>query len=278
MKSLWLFVFCLPLVWPPGAARAQTAAAGREAVLQVGEAKIYYEIYGAGEPLVLLHGGLFGSIAEFKNLIPVLSKEHLVIAIAARGHGKSELGTKPISYQLYAHDFAAVIKNAVSQPAHIIGFSDGAIAAYHLAVMYPKLVKGVIAAGGPLGLSGYTAKGLKSLDDYDTPAKLEKLAPKFVAARKKAMPDEAAWNRFIADLVKMWKQSEYIAKKQLRSLNCPVLIAGGDHDEYARTEHLVEIYQLLPKGQLAIIPGSGHLVFESQPDLMLKLVQDFLRK
>lgn len=244
--------------------------------LQVGDAKIYYEIYGAGEPVVLLHGGLFGSIGEFRNLIPELSKDHLVIAIATRGHGKSELGTKTISYQLYADDYAAVIKNVTKEQVNVLGFSDGAIAAYHLTVSHPEMVKRLISVGGPLGNYGYTEKGTKDLSNYDTTEKLEKLAPKFVADRKKQMSNEASWNRFIEDLARMWKQREYISKNQIKTIKCPVLIAGGDHDEYSRTEHLVEIYKLLLKGQLAIVPNSGHTVFRSQPNLMLNLVKTFL--
>ncbi len=259
----------------------QRAAAGETKpgagqYLQVGETRIYYETYGKGEPLVLLHGGLFGSIDEFKGLIPELSRHHLVIAIATRGHGKSELGNRPLSYQLLAEDFAAVISKATSRPADVIGFSDGAIAAYHLAASHPRLVKRLIAVGGPLGLYGYTKAGLADLDKYDTPEKLEKLAPKFVAQRRASMPDQAAWNRFIRDLAKMWKQPEYISKTQLQTIQCPTLIAGGDRDEYTRTEHFVEIFHLLPKGQLAIVPGSGHTVFDTKPDLMLKLIHLFL--
>jgi pimeloyl-ACP methyl ester carboxylesterase len=243
----------------------------------VGDAKIYYEVYGKGDPLVLLHGGLFGSIDEFKGIIPDLSRDHLVIAIATRGHGKSELGTCPLSYRLLAEDFAAVIRNVTTHQVDVIGFSDGAIAAYHLTAAHPEMVKRLIAVGGPLGLYGYNDSGLADLDKYDTPEELEKLAPEFVGARKKSMPDETAWNRFIEELAKMWKQREYISREQIQSIQCPTLIVGGDRDEYTKTEHFVEIYRLLPKGQLAIVPKSGHTVFGSKPDSMLKLVRDFLK-
>ena len=244
--------------------------------LRIGDAKIYYEIYGQGEPLVLLHGGLFGYIDEFKNIIPDLSRDHLVIAIATRGHGKSQLGTQPLSYRLLAEDFATVIREVAKGQVNVLGFSDGAIAAYHLGSAYPELVKRLIAVGGPLGLNQYTDEGLAELDSYDTLQELEKLAPDFVANRKKLMPDQSVWNRFLAELVKMWKQREYISREQVRSIRCPALIAGGDRDQYVNTEHFVEIYHLLPKGQLAIVPESGHTVFNSKPAVMIKLIRDFL--
>jgi pimeloyl-ACP methyl ester carboxylesterase len=201
-----------------------------------------------------------------------------VIAIATRGHGKSELGTKTISYQLYAEDYAAVIKNVTTAQVNVLGFSDGAIAAYHLTANHPEIVKRLISVGGPLGSYGYSEKGVRELSSYDTAEKLGKSFPDFAADRKKLLPNEASWNRFIDELARMWKQPEYISKDRIKTIKCPVLIAGGDRDEYSRAEHLVEIYRLLPNGQLAIVPNSEHTAFESRPDLMLRLVRNFLGK
>ena len=84
--------------------------------LQVDDAKIYYEIYGSGgTPLVLLHGGLYGYIEEFGELIQEMSKHRRVIAIATRGHGKSELGTQPFSYALFAKDAYTVIRHETTE-------------------------------------------------------------------------------------------------------------------------------------------------------------------
>lgn len=245
--------------------------------LQVGDAKIYYEIYGHGEPIVLLHGGLFGYIDEFGGIISDLSRNQRVIAIATRGHGKSELGTQPLSYRLFAEDFAAIIRNVTTRQVNVLGFSDGAIAGYHLAAAHPERVKKLIAVGGPLGFYGFTDSGVNDLDQYDTPEKLEKFAPGFVSNRKKLMPDPTVWNQFLKKLASMWKQREYISRQKVQSIRCPVLIAGGDRDEYVKTEHLVEIYRMLPKGQLAIVPNCPHTVFNSKPKLMLELIQEFLR-
>lgn len=286
-QALGLFIILLALPLHPDFAGGatvtqQSVSYGDNPVAghyqQVGDARIYYEIYGNGEPLVLLHGGLFGSIGEFRGIISDLSRDHMVIAIATRGHGRSELGLQPLSYRLFAEDFAAVIRKITARPVDVLGFSDGAISAYHLASAHPEIVRRLIAVGGPLGSYGYTEAGITELNKYDTPEKLEKLAPKFVASRRKAIPDGAAWNRFLEELVKMWRQREYISREQVRMIQGSVLIAGGDRDAYTKTEHLVEIYRLLPKGQLAVVPHSGHTVFGSKPDVMLKLVRDFLKE
>ncbi len=250
------------------------AAAGK--YLQTADATIYYEVYGSGDPVVLLHGGLFGSISEFTDFVPELAKSNKVIAIATRGHKGSEVGKTALSYQLFAEDFAAVIQKETPGAVTLIGFSDGAISAYYVAVLHPELVKRMINAGGPLGLYGYTPQGRSSLDLYDTPEKLEKLAPEFVKKRK--LETGASWEFFVNGLVKMYRQEEYISREKIHAIQCPVMIAGGDHDEYTRTEHLVEIYKLLPKGQLAVIPGSDHVVFDRRPALMMEVIKGFIAR
>jgi alpha-beta hydrolase superfamily lysophospholipase len=102
--------------------------------LRVDDANIYYETYGSGgTPIVLLHGGLYGYIEEFGELIGELSKHRRVIAIATRGHGKSDLGTKPFSYALFANDAFTVIRHETGEKVDVLGFSDGAVTSYALA-------------------------------------------------------------------------------------------------------------------------------------------------
>ena len=98
--------------------------------LNVGDAKLYYEVYGTGSPLLLLHGDTFGYIDEFEQYIPLLAEHFKVIAIGMRGHGKSEIGTKTYSYKLFAEDAIAILKNETKDSATVVGFSAGAITAY----------------------------------------------------------------------------------------------------------------------------------------------------
>ena len=122
--------------------------------LQVDDAKIYYEIYGSGgTPLVLLHGGLYGYIEEFGELIQEVSKHRRVIAIATRGHGKSELGSQPFSYALFAKDAYTVIRHETTEKVDVLGFSDGAVTSYTLTAAHPELVRRLVAIGGPRGLA-----------------------------------------------------------------------------------------------------------------------------
>jgi len=143
MKALIVFLFAtIPFKSFTQAIYGNNAAAAH--YLNVGDANIYYEIYGSGKPVVLLHGGIWGYLDDYKDLIPVLSKKYQVIAIATRGHGKSELGSEKFSYQLFSEDSYKVIKHVTKDSVIVIGFSDGADQAYYLAANHPEVVKKLI--------------------------------------------------------------------------------------------------------------------------------------
>jgi len=119
--------------------------AGRYALAE--GAKIYYEVYGKGKPFFLLHGGIMGSIDEMAQFIDSLSKTYQVIAVSTRGHGKSEIGRTPLSYEQKANDVMAVINAVTKDSVTILGFSDGAYTGYKIASMYPARVNKLIAIG-----------------------------------------------------------------------------------------------------------------------------------
>src|SRR5688500_16639167 len=110
----------------------------------VGDAKIYYEIYGKGKPFVLLHGGVYGYIDEFEPFIKKLSESYQVICIATRGHGKSEIGKKDFTWEQRADDAFQVIRSITKDSVLLLGFSDGGYSAYKLAALHPSLVKRMI--------------------------------------------------------------------------------------------------------------------------------------
>jgi pimeloyl-ACP methyl ester carboxylesterase len=248
--------------------------------LQVGDAKIYYEVYGSGHPLVLLHGGLFGYIDEYAGVIPELSRRYTVIAIALRGHGKSELGNQPLSNRLFAEDSVAVIRHVTSEPVDLVGFSTGAMVSYVLTINHPELVHKLIAVGGPISDSGAVESNATATEAnaYKDPAELEKLAPKLVARRKKLYADLRDWDRLVLAFGKMSTTEQDIPKEKVQAIQCPTLIAAGDQDMYTKLEHFVEIYHLLPHGELAIVPGCEHTVFKCNPNLMAELVEHFLQQ
>jgi pimeloyl-ACP methyl ester carboxylesterase len=247
--------------------------------VQTSDAKIYYEQYGeGGTPLVLLHGGVYGYIDEFGELIGEMSKHRTVIAIATRGYGRSELGKQTLSQRLFAEDAATVISHAIKsgEKVDLLGFSEGAGTSYLLAAKHPELINRLIAIGGSLGVYGETRPYLE--DGFAlTPDALNKQAPDFFAARRKLMTHPEQWNDLILGLAHMYAQPIAVRQDEIKSIAFPALIMAGDRDDYTRLDHFLDIYHLLPKGQLALIPGCSHVVLNCKPKLVLQIVSDFLQ-
>ncbi len=244
--------------------------------LRVDDANIYYETYGSGgTPLVLLHGGLYGYIEEFGELIGELSKHRRVIAIATRGHGKSDIGTKPFSYSLFADDAFAVIRHETSDKVDVLGFSDGAITSYTLASAHPELIRRLVAIGGPRKFADWTPSA-QAEERNSKPSDVERDSPQFASARKMLMPQPERWLEFNEKLNAMWLGPVYVTDDQIQSIRIPTLIIAGDHDPYNQIPKFVELFQLLPKGELAIIPGCGHVVLECKGQFTISAVKTFL--
>jgi pimeloyl-ACP methyl ester carboxylesterase len=248
-------------------------AAGK--YVNTADAKIYYEVYGDGKPLVLLHGGFFGYIDEYAAFIPEFSKHYKVIAIAARGHGKSEIGTRAYTQELFAQDVLAILNKESSDSATLLGFSAGANTALYLAAHYPHKVAKVAALAGLLN------------NELRQPGKLEEMKgwkykdfktnnSNFFAGREKLMPQPERAAEWLQQLVNMWV-SYQLRDEDAKKIRCPVLIVGGDRDEYAKPENFLAMYRLMPNAQLLILPNTNHTDLIFKPAIINELVTPFLR-
>ena len=237
--------------------------------------KIYYEVYGKGRPLVLLHGGLFGDISEYEKLIPRLSEHFKVIAIETRGHGKSEIGNTPFTYELMTQDAYTIIRHETSDSTMVIGFSDGAVIGMTLTIAHPELVRKMVFAGGNVSLEDYRPGVREELKNL-TGKSMERDYPDFVKDRKKIMPQPERWDDFVEKLKHAWLNQAKIEPAQLQTVKCPVLVVGGDRDQYNAPGNFLSVYKLLPNASLAIIPNSDHIVFYRRPDLMEDIVMPFV--
>jgi pimeloyl-ACP methyl ester carboxylesterase len=245
--------------------------------VQTPDAKLYYERYGnGGRPLLLLHGGEYGYIDEFGDLIGAISKQRTVIAIATRGYGRSERGNLPLSHRQFAQDAAAVIESIFpnGEKVDLLGFSEGAITSYILASTHPERIHRLIAIGGPIGSYGNTLQSAEA--PPLTPELMQQQVPGLVAARKKIMARPELWEPLIRELDMMYRAPSFVKQDEVRAIKAPTLLIAGDRDQYTRADHLVDIYHLLPKGQLAFIPGCGHVVLDCKADLVIRIATSFL--
>jgi pimeloyl-ACP methyl ester carboxylesterase len=238
----------------------------------VGDAKLYYEIYGEGKPLVMLHGGVYGYIDEFENLIPKLAEHYQVICIATRGHGKSEIGREPFTYQQRAEDAYKVIKSITRDSVIVFGFSDGAFAGLKLAARHPEMVSKLIS----IGAGDFPLSNTREKFDY-TPEMLMKGDSLFFASRVKLMPEPARWRECLFKLNKLYNE-DYMSKETFEKIKCPTLIMAGDRDEYNSTEAVVKCAQSIHGSQLSIIPGCHHVVFFCNFPAVWESIKPFLDK
>ena len=186
MKQLINLFITLSVFAQVSAQQAYGSNTSAAKYVNVNGTRIYYETYGEGKPLLLLHGSILGYIDEFASFIPELSKHFKVIAPAIRGHGKSELGNAEFSYKLLAEDAMAVLKQEAADSVLVLGFSAGAITGYYLAANYPATIRKLVALAGVLNSDAYRPSALEYLKHL-TVDSLAKNYPDFIASRKKIM-------------------------------------------------------------------------------------------
>jgi pimeloyl-ACP methyl ester carboxylesterase len=236
---------------------------------QAKDAKIYYEVYGKGQLIVLLHGGLFGSTVEMTEFIEKLKKNHQVIAISTRGHGKSELGSEPVSLEQRATDAMAVINAVTKDSVTVIGFSDGGYAAYQLAAMYPDRVKKMVVMGaGELypGLRTFNFTAKQAMD-MDKP---------FMEQQLKLMPEPNKLEDMFAGVCACYNKLT-VGKDLLGAIKCPVMVMAGDNDDGNTVEHVTNAARMISKHHIAIIPNTGHGCFLENFDAAWSSIAPFLK-
>ncbi len=217
------------------------------------DAKIYYEVYGNGQPIVLLHGGILGSTIEMATFIDSLKKNFQVIAISTRGHGKSEIGNTPITYEQKANDVMAVINAVTKESVVILGFSDGAYTSYKVAGMYPGSIKKIVAIG-----AGEQIPGLRKV--VFNQKELLNIDKDFWNQQKTLMPEPERLEEFWAGMENFYNTMS-ASKALFGSIKCPVLFLAGELDKNAPLPTIINAYNMTPNSQLSIIPNTGHVVF-----------------
>ena len=221
--------------------------------VNAGDAKIYYEVYGKGQPIVILHGGIFGSTFEMYRFIDSLSKKYQVIAVSTRGHGKSELGTQPITYEQKANDVMSVIHAVTKDSVMVLGFSDGGYTGYKLASMYPGTVKKLIAIGATALYPG--------LRDFSFDAKQAlALDSAYWKQQLLLMPEPHRLQEMFTQLGNMYNKLT-LDSSFFQTIKCTTLVMTGDKDVSNPPQRVVHTAQMIPHSQVGIIPNCTHAVF-----------------
>jgi pimeloyl-ACP methyl ester carboxylesterase len=206
--------------------------------------KMYYETYGSGEPLLLIHGN-GGSIDNFVKQIPVFSKNYKVIIADSRAQGKSIDTKDSLSYEMMADDYAELLTKIGVPSVNIIGWSDGGINGLLLAIRHPEKVKKLMITGA-------------NLEPDTTAVETDvKQWADALYAQLKDKKDKTADEKHQCKLFKLLVDEPHIPLADLKKIKAPTLVVGGDHD-ILRPGHTLKIFQNIENAYLWIVPNSGH--------------------
>lgn len=259
----WLFL----LVGGTIACAQQTApipydhnlAAGR--FYNINGFRMYTEVYGSGPPLLMIHGNN-GNMSAFAKNIPYFAKRYKVILADSRSQGRSVDPDHPLTFEMMADDYAALLDAMHIPSAYVIGWSDGGINALLLAIRHPEKVKRLASTGANLWPTADAFKpGLwdEEKKEYDSGLRKNYSTAKEKNDRK----------LFLLD----WREP-HITLAQLRTIQVPSLIICGDHDLIS-VEHTVLIYRNIPHANLWVVPNSGHDTLIEHADDFNRLVDEF---
>ncbi len=232
-------------------------------------ANIYYAIYGKGEPLILLHGGL-GNTESWANQIPQFAKHYKVIAVASRGHGRSTRDNKPYTNALMTRDVLNVMDTLGIRKARVVGWSDGANIGLNLAINHPNRVSKVLAFGANYNVAG-------SRDDFEDNPTFHAFLSKAKSDYERLSPTPDKFDDFVKALTGMWDREPKFTPNELGSIHIPVAIAYGAHDEFIKQAHFKEMVRFIPNSTEIIFPDASHFALWQVPEKFNRLTLNFLQ-
>jgi pimeloyl-ACP methyl ester carboxylesterase len=280
MKYTIVFLFALILVscsTPKETAieYGSNPAAGNYA--DVNDIRVYYEIYGEGEPLLLLHGN-GGSISSFIYQIPELSKHFKVVAVDSRAQGRSTDSDQEITYALMASDMSELIDKLGLGKVNVVGWSDGGNIGLELAFAHPEKVMKVVALGANYTNENWMAPPDSVVMDADDPLILRasEMMKRVISEMGTLSPDTARLPVIRKKLEDLMMNYPNFTPDQLGTINVPFLIVAGDHDLIS-LDQTITLYNSLPRAELFIVPHASHLVAIENPDLINSEIIRFLK-
>lgn len=246
--------------------------------------KVYYEVYGEGRPIVLLHGAFMTIGMNWGQLIPELSKTRKVIAIELQGHGHTPYSDRKLDFSTLASDVAGVMDHLKVDSADVVGYSMGGYVAYELTIQHPKRVSKLVIISSTYKSSGWMPQVTTAFKSFK---------PEFFensplhAGYDAVAPDKAKWTPFLEQMIAFAGTPFDLGEANIAKITAPVLLIAGDNDGLDKIE-LMKTYQLfggavvgdfgaMPKSQLAIVPAQSHVSVMIQTQTILGYLNGFLK-
>ncbi|HEV3486514.1 MAG TPA: alpha/beta hydrolase [Vicinamibacterales bacterium] len=233
--------------------------------------RTYYEVRGSGDPVLLLHGG-FATIETWEVQAAALAERYTVYLPERRGHGRTPDAPGPYSYALMARDTIGLMEKLGIGPAHAIGWSDGGEVALEMALMRPEQVRTMVLIGAPVDVSGSAPELLAFLPKFRPEHIPEPMRRQYATLS----PDGPEHFEVVFEkLLKMWQNEPRHDLSELADVATPTLFMVGDDDDVT-IEHVAAARRAMPNAQLAVVPGTDHGLMFEKPELVNRLLLDFL--
>ncbi|HSH82217.1 MAG TPA: alpha/beta fold hydrolase [Herpetosiphonaceae bacterium] len=254
------------------------AHAGQGAYGPVNGLNLYYEIYGSGRPLVLLHGG-FGLTGMFGDILPLLAEGRQIIAVDLQGHGRTADIDRPLRLELMADDVAALIAHLGLGQADLMGYSMGGAVALRMAIQHPEVVRKLVVVSTPHKRAGWYPEMVAAMEQMSAAAMPFMFETPLYQAYVAVAPDPGHFAVLCDKMGDMLRQ-DYDWSAEIARLTMPVMIVAGDADGFPPAQ-AAAFFALLGGGQrdgswdrsgmtihrLAILPGTTHYDIFSSPAL-----------
>jgi pimeloyl-ACP methyl ester carboxylesterase len=245
--------------------------------------KMYYEIHGKGEPVVLLHGSFMTITNNWQEMIPALATTRQVIAVEMQGHGRTADINRDLSYTGLADDIAAILEHLKVEQADLIGYSMGATVALQTAIRHPDNVRKVVSISGVLRHDGWVKEALDAYPQIN--AEAFKGSP-IETEYKKLSPTPNEFSNFVKRTISMDLKAYDLGADNLKATRAPMFFIHGDADG-VRLDHIAEMFRLKgdeimgdirPRSasRLAVLPDTTHVTLMQKVDIIAPMINDFL--
>ncbi|MBN8953789.1 MULTISPECIES: alpha/beta hydrolase [unclassified Rhizobium] len=224
----------------------------------VNDIKMYYAEYGAGDPILFIHGGL-GNADIWGHQVADFSKDHLVIVADSRGHGRSTRSQQPFGYDLMTADYVALLDYLKIDKVTLVGWSDGGIIGIDMATKHPEKLTRVIAQAANVTTDGVKPDVMsnKTFNDYIN------VAGDYY---KKLSPTPNEYDAFVNQISQMWATQPAWTAADLGKITVPVTLAIGDHDEAVKLDHTQMMAKEIPGAKLVILKDASHFAMLQDPE------------
>jgi pimeloyl-ACP methyl ester carboxylesterase len=241
--------------------------------------RVYYEVYGEGEPIVVLPGGLMDIRSMAQTIVP-LSRERQVIAIDLEGHGRTALRDTPMSHEKLGDDIAAVLRHLNIAQADIAGYSHGGDAAIRMTIQHPEMVRNLIVISTAAERDGWYPEVLQGMEGVSAAAAPQMQQSPIYTNYAEVAPHPEQFPLLLDRMGELMKK-DYDWRTEIAALRTPTLLLFADHDAVSM-QHIAEFFALFGGGvrdagwqdeptfsraRLAIVPGYTHYNFGQGPDI-----------